>query len=328
MFKPLRLEDLIREKVPLGTADVRGFYSHKCQLCNDYKVRAGFKFEDNSVGFNCWNCATTGRYEEFSGRISRNMRKILHAYGIEDSEISQVVNSTHFGKKEEEPKKLTLSSLKKVSTVTPKIKLPPQSMQIGHPEFLDIQEPLVKYLDERAVDLAKYSFYFSLNERFKNRVIIPFYRNGDLIYWQARSIDPTEKKRYDNAVISRDAVMFNMDQLNKYSPLPLFVSEGVFDAMMFDGIATLGSKLTEAKIELLAGTRRRLVFVIDKDKNGRHFAEAVLKAGWEITFVPEGADDLNTSVRRFGRAWTAQQLIKNIPKTMDEAELALEINCR
>lgn len=328
MIKQQRLEELIREKVPLGNADSRGFYSHKCQVCNDYKVRAGFKFEDNTVGFNCWNCSTTARYEEFSGRISRKFRQILQSYGVEDTEISQVVNTAFF-KKDDEPKKLTLASLVKVNTNTPPVKLPPQSFRLGGTtEHIEFQGKLADYLIGRCIDLDKYPLYFSTHERFKDRVIIPFYRNGTLIYWQARSIDPTEKKRYDNAVVGREAVMFNMDQLNTFSPLPLFVSEGVFDAAMFDGIAVLGSKLTDAKLELLSKTNRRLVFVIDKDKNGKSFAESVLDAGWEITFVPDGADDINKSVQRFGRSWTAQQLMKNIPKDADVARLSIKLNCK
>lgn len=324
MIKQEKLEDLIKEKIFLGNPDARGFYSHKCMVCNDYKVRAGFKFEDNSVGFNCWNCSTTARYEEFSGRISKKMRQILQSYGIEESEVSRVVNSTFFFKKEEEPKTLSLKTLTKVNTNTAPVKLPPDSFKLlASTEHMDVQEKIVNYLSGREIDLEKHTFFYSLSDRYKNRVIIPYYRNGQLIYWQARSMDKMEKKRYDNCIASRDAVMFNMDALNRYSPLPLFVSEGPFDAMMFDGIATLGSKLTDAKLELLNQSKRRLVFVMDKDKNGKEFAEKIIDAGWEITFPPEGTEDVNNSVQRFGKSWTAQQLMKNIPASKDDAKFKI-----
>ena len=327
MIKQQKLEDLIREKISFGNPDVRGFYSLKCQCCNDYKVRAGFKFENNIIGYNCFNCSTAGIYEEFSGSISRKMRKILNDYGIDDSEINAVVNSAFFFKKPEQ-ETLTLAALKKINTNTPTISLPPDSYRLGEVDTaLDMQVKLVEYLMNRKIDLEKYPFFFSTQERFKDRIIIPTYRNGNLIYWQARSIHEHEKKRYDNTTTSKDAVIFNVDKLNSFSDLPLFVSEGVFDAMMFDGVAMLGSKFTDAKLELLSRSRRRLIFPIDKDANGRKLAEAVLTAGWEITFVPEGASDINSSVQRFGKAWTAQQLIKNIPKNADEAKLAINLNC-
>lgn len=327
MIKQQKLEDLIREKISFGNPDVRGFYSLKCECCHDYKVRAGFKFENNTIGYNCWNCSTTGIYEEFSGSISRKMRKILNDFGIDDSEINAVVNSAFFFKKPEQ-ETLTLAALKKVNTNTPTIALPADSFRLGTVDVaLDMQVKLVEYLVGRKIDLDKYPFFFSTLDRFKDRVIIPIYRNGNLIYWQARSIHDWEKKRYDNAITPKDAVIFNSDKLNSFTDIPLFVSEGVFDAMMFDGVAMLGSKFTDAKLELLSRSRRRLVFPIDKDMNGRKLAEAVLSAGWEITFVPDGASDINRSVQRFGRAWTAQQLVKNIPKNADEARLAIELNC-
>lgn len=321
------LQSLIEEHIhfrPIST----GWLVGKCCLCNDYKERAGFKFDGGIVGYNCWNCSTSCQYEEFSGRISGKFRKILVSYGIDDSEISSVVNSSFFSGKEESTK-ITLKSLTKVNTSTPTIKLPPKSMRLGGTEeFLDYQEKLVSYLVDRKIDIFKYTFYFSLNERFKDRIIIPFYRNGNLIYWQARSINKDEKKRYDNSPVPRESIIFNIDALSRFDALPLFVTEGVFDAMMFDGASIVGSKLSAAKIELLKASRRRLVFVIDKDKNGKHLAEEAMQNGWEITFAPDGADDLNKSVQRFGYSWTAMSIMKNIPSSPDEARLMVNMHCK
>ncbi len=326
MIQPKKLEDLIREKMPFTSPDSRGFYSHRCQVCNDYKVRAGFKFDGGVVGFNCWNCGSTGRYEEFSGKISNKMRRILNAYDISDNEINDVINSAFFSEKKQE-EKITLSSLKKVNTSTPTIKLPEKSFRLGCAEHLDLQQPIVDYLVGRKIDILKYPFFFSLQERFKNKVIIPFYRSGKLIYWQARSIIPGEKSRYDNAPVGRDAVMFNIDEINHFSKLPLFVVEGVFDAMTLHGVATLGSQLSEAKLELLSKSPRRLIFVIDKDKNGAHVAEKVLERGWEIAFAPDGAEDINKSAQRFGLIWTINEVMKSVVSKGDEAELMIRMRC-
>ena len=327
MINLQRLEDLILESIPL-TPISTGWHTCRCQLCNDYKDRAGFKFDAGQVGYSCFNCGKTGTYEEFSGEMSRNMRRILTTYGIDDSAISAVVNSAFFNKKEE-TSKITLTSLKKVNTTTPPVKFPNKTFHLGETtDQLDFQQRIVDYLVKRSIDLDAWSFYFSLDPRFKDRVIIPFYRNGSLIYWQARALDDKEKKRYDNPSVSRDAVMFNMDQLTKHAAAPLFVHEGAFDAMITNGLGTLGSKLSDAKLELLDKSSRRKIFVIDKDKNGASFAEAVLQAGWEITFAPDGASDVNHSAQRFGRSWTIRQLIKNIPKDDASARLAISFNCK
>ncbi len=326
MIEQLKLSDLIHERIPLKPINT-GWEVCRCPLCNDYKDRGGFKFEGDNIVYSCFNCSLKTVYEEFGGKISRSFRKVLNAFGVDDQEISAVVNSSLFNKKEENTT-ITLDKLTKVSTATPTIKLPPKTFQIGHTEFLDYQEKLVAYLDDRKVDLNKYEFFFSLEPKLINRVIIPYYRNGNLIYWQARSIDDSEKKRYDNAAAPRTTIMFNMDQLTRYSSLPLFVCEGVFDAMMVDGVALLGSTLNAAKAELLAKTNRRLIFVIDKDRNGKVLAEDVLERGWEIAFSPEGSADLNESVRRFGQSWTNYQLVKGIPENKDIAIQKINLFCR
>lgn len=326
MIKQQRLGDLIHDSIILKPVS-SGWETCKCPLCNDYKDRGGFKFEGDTIIYSCFNCGVKSVFEEFSGDLSKHFRRILNSFGIEDSEISSVVNTSFFNKKDSEEKTITLSKLTKVNTTTPTVKLPEKSFPLGHPEFLEYQEKLITYLINRKVDLDKYKFFFSLEPRFKDRIIIPFYRQGKIIYWQARHIDSAEKKRYDNAPVGREAVMFNFDQLNRYTDAPLFITEGVFDAMMVDGISILGSKMSEAKIELLAKTHRRIVFVIDKDPNGRHLAESVLKAGWEIAFAPDGAEDLNNSVSRFGLSWTIYEVMKSIVPAGDAARLAININC-
>jgi hypothetical protein len=328
-MQQLKLEDLIREKISLGKTDSRGFYSMKCQCCNDYKVRAGFKFDHNTIGYNCWNCGKAGKYEEFSGKISKNMRSILNAYDMDDSEISTIVNSAFFFKKDEESATISLASLTKINTVTPAAEFPPKTFRLGGTsEFLEYQEKIVSYLLSRKINIDKYPFYFSLSERYINRVIIPFYRDGVLIYWQARAIDENNKKRYENAMVSREAVIFNIDKLYNHTNAPLFVTEGVFDSMMFDGVAILGSKLTPAKLELLKKSTRKLIFIIDKDKNGEHLAKEVIKNGWKIAFSPDGTEDLNRSVQRFGLIWSAIELVKSICKDSDAERLSINLNCK
>jgi hypothetical protein len=322
------LESLIRDNVALGRQAATGFFALKCRCCNDYKERAGFKFDNGHVGYSCFNCGKAARYEEDSGHISRNMREVLYSFGLTAEQLEEVIGSAFFFKKAESSK-ITLESLHKVSTVTPTIELPPLSRELGGClDHLELQEKYVAYLDGRCVDFNRYKFYFSLDPKFKDRVIVPFFRAGRLIYWQARSIHDDEKKRYENPSITRNAVMFNTDELYRHADLPLLVTEGVFDAMMFDGVAMLGSKLNDAKIELLRQSPRRIIFVIDKDDNGRKLAETVLDLGWNITTAPEGAKDVNDSVQKFGKCWTAYQLAQQVPKDRASAQLLISLKCR
>lgn len=326
-FELKTLESLIHSKILL-VPDSNGWHCTKCPICNDYKIRAGFIVSGDTITYNCWNCGTKAKYTEFSGEISKNFKKILSAFGIDDSDISEVVNSYFFHNKEK-PKEITLDTLLEIDTSTPKCSLPRNSFRLGyHDSFSEQQERICAYLESRCVDILKYPFYFSVEERFVNSVIIPYYRNGQIIFWQARSILPG-KSRYDNAPVGRNAVMFNMDKLHSFSSEPLIVTEGVFDAMMFDGISLTGSSLNEAKIHLLSQAKRNLIFIIDKDGNGKHLAEKVLqlKLG-RISFLPDSADDLNKSVQIYGKLWTAYQIMNNIPNNDDSAKMMIDLYCK
>ena len=329
MIKTKTLEQLIREKIFLGPVSNTGYHRLKCECCHDYQPRAGFKFEDNSVFYSCFNCGLKPMYEEDSGKISKKMRSVLNDFGIADEEIDKVINSSFFNKdkKDTESTVITLASMKELDLSTPEIKLPPKSFRLGGLEHQEIQAPLIKYLKNRAIDVNEYPFWFSLEPRYDQRVIIPFYRNKKIIYWQARTILDDVKPRYDNCSAPKTAVIFNYDQLYSWSKLPLFVTEGVFDAISVNGIALLGSMINENKIEVLSKCKRRLIFVIDPDKTGRSVALKAIEHGWDITFT-SGDFDINKSIIKYGRLWTIYNLMKNIPKNKFEAELRVNLLCK
>lgn len=326
MFKQKSLEDLIREHVFLGNISNTGFYQFKCPCCHDYKVRAGLKFEGGVVQYNCFNCGRKPAYTENSGVISKKMRECLLALGIPDQEINNTVNVAFFNK-DASDQNITLDKITKKSIVVPTISLPSNSFRLNSTdEFKDEQEAINKYLRGRMIDPNSYPFYFSSDDYFKNRVIIPFYKNKKVIYWQARSIDDIGE-RYLNCTISKNAVFFNYDKLFSWSELPLFIVEGVFDALSVDGVGTLGSAINEEKIEILNSSTRRKIVVVDRDSNGKKVGELALANNWEITFAPEGCD-INKSIITYGRLWTIYELMNNIPKTQFEAQTKINLNCK
>ena len=105
-----------------------------------------------------------------------------------------------------------------------------------------------------------------------------------------------------------------MDLLFHYSSSILFVFEGVFDALLINGVALIGSKLSEEKIEILKKSQRELVFVIDRDKVGRDLAEKVRDENLgKITFADKNnKDDFSKITSRKGKIYATKQLIDNI----------------
>jgi hypothetical protein len=317
------LGDLIRERVPLGRLSGTGYYEQRCMICNDHSPRAGWKIEPHEVFYNCYNCHFRASYEEGTGRFNRWMKEVCRENGITDADL-QAISATLFFNKGDGEKEITLESMKKVNLHTPEVSFPGRTMQLGASGHDEFQEPLIEYLLDRQMDPLK--FYFSLDPQHLRRVIIPYWRDQKLIYWQSRAIDRPVKPRYRNCSASKDAIIYGYDKLFTYSEDPLFVSEGAFDAESSDGIGILGSSLNAAKIEVLHKTRRRIIFVIDRDENGSDLGDAVLAQGWELTFVDPRAEDVNDSVCKFGKAYTLYTLIRNATTKTNKVQSKIDLD--
>lgn len=310
-MKQKLLRDLIEEHIHLGRESSKGFRAVRCQVCHDHSERGGWKFDGDTVGYNCFNCQARMVYEEGSGKLSRDARRVLEAFGFTREQLNEVTASAFFNKSNES-KEITLEALKPaVKLFTPEVKLPPNSHPLGSPFSDELQAPLIEYLLGRCIDPLEVNAHFSTDPKFLNRVIIPCMREGKVIFWQARTILEGVKPRYMSPSIAKDAVLWGYDNIFKNYDLPLFITEGIFDAEPLDGVALLGSKLNEAKLEVLNRSRRRKIVVVDRDHNGGSLAEMALENGWEITFTDMGAGDVNRSVQVRGKLLTIWDLMKN-----------------
>jgi hypothetical protein len=309
MLEQKTLASIIQERVALGSISPTGFYNLRCPVCHDHSERGGFKFDGDFTGYSCWNCQSKFKYEEGTGKLSKSAKDILEAFGI-TREVLRELTSSIFLKPPEESE-ISLENVTKVKLHTPEIAFPDRTRPLLSDGHEELQEPILEYLLQRKIDPLQFTFYFSLDPKMLRRVIIPYWRDNKLIYWQARTIDDGVKPRYKNPSVAKDAVIFGYDQLHKYEAAPLFVTEGVFDALMVNGISIMSASLNQARIEILKRTKRRLIFVIDRDHSGGELGKAVLENDWELTFVDIRAKDINDSVVKFGMPFTAYSLLKN-----------------
>jgi len=295
----------------LGRQNAAGWHAVRCAVCHDHSERAAFKFDSIYAGASCFNCGIKFRYEEGSGKLSRDAKLILQAFGITTQELDKITSSAFFNKAPVE-KDITVESLKpKLQLFTPVIELPPKSHLLGSPFSEELQVPLIEYITGRALDPLELNAHFSLDKKFLGRVILPCMRDGKVIYWQARTvISGDTRARYLSPPVNKDAVMWGYDNIWRRSDEPLFITEGIFDAASINGVALLGSTLNEAKLEVLNKCKRRKIVVVDRDSNGGALAVLALQNGWEITFPPKGVEDVNGSVRKFGRLVTIWTLLK------------------
>ena len=320
------LSDLIQERITIGPENHSGWRAVRCAVCNDHTARAAFKFDGIYTGFSDFNCGAKFKHEEGTGKLSKNAKDILGACGISREDLRELTSSIFLNQPEKEDKEVSRGTMAKVSLHTPEVAFPTRTFRLlseGHEEF---QEPILEYLITRCIDPLAAKWYFSLDPKLLRRVIVPYWRDGKLIYWQARAIDDDIKPRYRNCVVAKDAVIYGYDQLHSFDEAPLFVTEGVFDAAVINGVSILGSSLNATKIEVLKKTGRRLLFVIDRDQTGGELGKAVLAHGWEITFVDVRAKDINDSVVKFGLSFTAYSLVKNATSKTNKLQSSISLD--
>jgi hypothetical protein len=328
-------EELIKEEVfgILPRPSNTGFHRIRCQVCNDHSPRGGFKFDNGVIGYNCFNCGAVAKHTDGSETASNDFKEVLQAFGIPTHTIKEILNQAFFkrvkGQVSDTPSIITLADLNKPKEFdfsTPTIQLPDSSFPLGYPKGKEEQQKFLEYVSSRGLTKYQSKFMFSLDPERKDELIIPFYRNGKLIYWQARNINPDTPKseRYDNCTQPKDKIIYGYDELFSYSPYPLFVTEGVFDCIPLNGCAIIGSKIPEIKLEILKKTKRDLVFVVDRDRNGKLFGFTALENGWCVSFPPENSIDVNMSIKKNGLYWTIQYLMKNIERNPLKAEVRIK----
>lgn len=321
----MSIQDLILQNVRVEGKS-RNWHHCKCKLCGDYKTRSSFKFED-SIQYNCFNCGANTYYVEGSRFMRKEFREVLNAFGIEDVDIDKELGLNFF---KDEP--LVLNKNKEPPKVTNvEVALPPMSYRVTEANEDDMWTVVAdEYLKSRGLSLDDHEWYLSKDPQWVGRLIIPYFKNKKIIFWQGRAFDDNAKKRYINATVPIEPVLFGFDELERYSDTPLFIMEGVMDAISINGCSMVGSKLYKARIDAFKKSKRRLIFVIDrkdKENNGYKLGLEVVQHGWEITTVDGSAADVNNSVAIYGKLYTMQSLIKNA-KSGFEANVYLEMVCK
>ena len=336
-MKDVTLENVIRQYIPLPThPSSKGWYSVLCKVCNDHGHkgdRAAFMFDHDVVAYHCFNCGPgmNTKYDPNTDtRVPKKMKAVLEAFGIPDEEWQKVQLSamSHKGEATEEQEK------KIVSIEPQEIKLPDHFYLLENARENDKWAEIARYyLEERGVDPKSYPFMLSsakkndLGAKWNKRVIIPIYKDKKLVYYQGRALVELTKK-YESPASPKNRVLYGYDKILNYNATtPLYIVEGWFDAEAIDGVAVLGNELSEAHIAWINRSRRKVVYVPDKEGDGHRNAEVALKAGWNISTPDVGnCKDMSAAVLKYGKIYVLKTLAENTACGF-AADVKLRIYC-
>ncbi len=104
-----------------------------------------------------------------------------------------------------------------------------------------------------------------------NRIIIPSYEEGNLVYFQARDYTGKSNLRYVNPpkeIQQKSIVIPFYDQIIEEQPI--FISEGPWEAIQYSGTYMLGPMLSDRQVYKLKKKKPTSVYFIpDNDETGR-----------------------------------------------------------
>ena len=298
---------LLLDNLPIRTNTTpSGWRTFNCPMCSDTRHRAGIILGGSKISFHCFNCAyTTGwspsphlgkKYRDLADKLGADS-KTIHDVQItlmQNSELLEDTDDTEY-----------VYNFKAFET----IELPEGSQMI---ESLPDGNALKEYARDRGI-LGLYPLLHINDVSNRKRVVVPFTYNGELIGWTARHINPPNKETPKYLHNMPSGYVFNIDAFTNNDREIVIVTEGVFDAIMIDGVAVQGNHVTPEQAHLIDKLDKRVIVCPDKDEAGVELIDQALALGWEVSF-PDWHPDCNDAadaVLKYGRLATINSIVKN-----------------
>jgi len=290
-----------RKKTPSG------WISFNAPCCDDKRQRGGFIVNSgDAVSYHCFNCQFKASWQP--GRpISQKMSKLMRLLNMGDDVINQL---------RLEALKLSENSTAEIKTIVPKFDeraLPMDARSLEEwSTWIELQgwentdQELINafcYLrNVRGLDPYCHPFYWTNKVGFKNRVIIPFYKDGKIVGYTARATNDAKPKFISE---QQPGYVFNLDNQQDDKGF-VIVCEGPFDAISIDGCALLGAEIKDSQNWLLKQLGKEIILVPDRDHEGPKTVEQALEYGWSVSMPdwPQGVKDVNDAVVKLGKLAT------------------------
>lgn len=322
----MNVEQLIRSYVALPQKpSSQGWFPVLCKVCNDSGrkgPRAGFMFTDNgeTAAYHCFNCSLKTSFSSTtSRRFSRAFAGLLAANNIPHTESAKVLEHAFLNMSDADRMELERHRQKEADYEASVVKLPSNAYPLTDSDPDDFMAQIaIDYLSSRKVDWKSQPFFLArytgneILDRWATRLIIPIYKDKELIYYTGRDLSNMMPRKYLNVSTDSANVMYGFDKLNQNSAAPLYVTEGWFDAYVVDGVAVFGNDLSKGQEYWLTRSNRRKVVIPDKHPSGFKLASRGIELGWEVATPDIGdCDDINSAVVTYGKLYVLNSLREN-----------------
>ena len=272
----------------------------------DERKRGGvIENENDAISYHCFNCGFKASWQP--GRtVSYKLKNLLSWLGVSDNEINKlcltVIKENEGVESTEHHVKLPEFSIREL----PKNAVPIRSIT----EFNEHNVAVLEYIAKRNLELSDTEFYWSPDNGFHDRLIIPFYYNKNIVGWTARTITSDKKPKYLSDM--QQGYVYGLDE-QTYDKKFVIVCEGQIDAIHIKGCALGGSDISEQQLLLLKKLNKPVIIVPDRDKAGKKLISKALDNEWKVS-MPDWSSDINDigdAVAKYGRLYTLYSIVKS-----------------
>jgi hypothetical protein len=264
----------------------------------DKKSRGGLINEGDTVSYHCFNCGYKCSWQP--GRpFSHKMRKLFQWLGTPDDIITKVALDV-MRENEGVQVQTRIAELPTFDSVP----LPDDAIKIADiKDFNKFSMAVLEYMAQRGLNMDDTSYYWSPSLGYRDRLIVPFFYEGRIVGWTARSVLPDKKPKYLTEV--QPGFVYGLDE-QSYNKIFTILCEGQIDAIHVDGCALGGSEISDQQSLLLNRLQKDIVVVPDRDKAGSKLVERAIELGWQVSMPDwnQNINDISDSVDKYGRVYT------------------------
>ena len=175
-------------------------------------------------------------------------------------------------------------------------------------DFNKFSLSILEYMAARNLNIDDTDYYWSPSLGYRDRLIIPFYYEGRVVGWTARSILPDKKPKYLTEV--QPGFVYGLDD-QRPNKVFAIVCEGQIDAIHVEGCALGGSEISDQQAMMLNRLNKDIIVVPDRDKAGSKLVERAIELGWSVS-MPDWSEDVNDigdAVARYGRLFAIYSIV-------------------
>jgi hypothetical protein len=167
---------------------------------------------------------------------------------------------------------------------------------------------IFEYMKERDLYMDDTDYYWTPELGYRDRLIIPFFYEGRIVGWTARSVVPDKKPKYLTEV--QPGFVYGLDE-QRYTKVFAIVCEGQIDALHIEGCALGGSEISDQQALLLNKLQKDIILIPDRDKAGSKLVERAIELGWAVSMPNWSADinDISDAVSQYGRLYTLHSIV-------------------